>query len=87
MRGILIGRSRRCTLGRGFNENEGLSRIHALVVALDEPGAVGVFAFDLASRYGLRDVSRPSRMVPTARLDDGVGCLVYGAGYLTWEPS
>ncbi len=84
-RGVLVGRSRRCTLGRGFDENDGLSRVHALVVGLDEPGAVGVFAFDLASRYGLRDVSRPSRLVPMARLDDGIGCLVYGAGYLTWE--
>ncbi|MDP2345225.1 MAG: hypothetical protein Q8O67_30050 [Deltaproteobacteria bacterium] len=87
MRGILVGRSRRCALGRGFDENDGLSRVHALVVGLDEPGAVGVFAFDLASRYGLRDVSRPSRLVPMARLDDGIGCLVYGAGYLTWESS
>lgn len=85
MRGVLIGRSRRCVLGRGFDENDGLSRVHALVVALDEAGTSGVFAFDLASRYGLRDVSRPSRLVPMARLDDGVGCLVYGAGYLTWE--
>lgn len=85
MRGVLLGRSRRCLLGRGFDENDGLSRVHALVVALDDTSASGVFAFDLASRYGLRDVSRPSRMVPTARVDDGVGCLVYGAGYLTWE--
>lgn len=85
LRGILVGRSRRCTLGRGFDENDGLSRVHALVVALDEAGASGVFAFDLASRYGLRDVSRPSRLVPMSRLDDGIGCLVYGAGYLTWE--
>ena len=85
LRGVLVGRSRRCVLGRGFDENDGLSRVHALVVGLDEPGAVGVFAFDLASRYGLRDVSRPSRLVPMARLDDGIGCLVYGAGYLTWE--
>jgi len=86
MRGVLVGRSRRCVLGRGFDENDGLSRVHALVMSLDEPGTAGVFAFDLASRYGLRDVSRPSRLVPMARLDDGVGCLVYGAGYLTWEP-
>jgi hypothetical protein len=85
LRGVLVGRSRRCLLGRGFDENDGLSRVHAMVVALDATGASGVFAFDLASRYGLRDVSRPSRMVPTARVDDGVGCLVYGAGYLTWE--
>jgi hypothetical protein len=85
LRGVLVGRSRRCLLGRGFDENDGLSRVHALVVALDEPGAAGVFAFDLASRYGLRDVSRPSRIVPMARIDDGVGCLIYGAGYLTWE--
>ncbi|HEY1098587.1 MAG TPA: hypothetical protein VGF99_06650, partial [Myxococcota bacterium] len=84
-RGVLVGRSRRCVLGRGFDENDGLSRVHALVVGLDEAGASGVFAFDLASRYGLRDVSRPSRLVPMARLDDGVGCLVYGAGFLTWE--
>lgn len=84
-RGALVGRSRRCLIGRGFDENDGLSRVHALVVALDEAGVSGVFAFDLASRYGLRDVSRPSRMVPMARIDDGVGCLVYGAGYLTWE--
>jgi hypothetical protein len=84
-RGVLIGRSRRCVLGRGFDENDGLSRVHALVVGLEEAGTSGVFAFDLASRYGLRDVSRPSRLVPMARLDDGVGCLVYGAGYLTWE--
>ena len=81
-RGLLIGRSRRCVLGRGFDENDGLSRVHALVLRLDH----GVFAFDLASRYGLRDVSRPGRLQPTARLDDGVGCLVYGAGYLTFEP-
>lgn len=84
-RGVLIGRSRRCVLGRGFDENDGLSRVHALVVSLDEAGASGVFAFDLASRYGLRDASRPSRLVPMARIDDGVGCLVYGAGYLTWQ--
>jgi len=84
-RGVLVGRSRRCVLGRGFDENDGLSRVHALVVGLDEAGASGVFAFDLASRYGLRDVSRPSKLVPMARLDDGIGCLVYGAGYLTWE--
>lgn len=81
-RGLLIGRSRRCVVGRGFDENDGLSRVHALVLGLDD----GVFAFDLASRYGLRDVSRPSRLQPTTRLDDGVGCLVYGAGYLTFEP-
>ncbi|MBI1946773.1 MAG: hypothetical protein HYS27_13835 [Deltaproteobacteria bacterium] len=81
-RGLLIGRSRRCVLGRGFDENDGLSRVHALVIALDD----GVYALDLASRYGLRDVSRPSRLVPSARLDDGVGCLVYGAGHLTFEP-
>jgi hypothetical protein len=80
-RGLLIGRSRRCVLGRGFDENDGLSRVHAMVLGLEE----GVFAFDLASRYGLRDVSRPSRLQPTSRLDDGVGCLVYGAGYLTFE--
>ncbi len=85
LRGVLVGRSRRCLIGRGFDENDGLSRVHALVVALDEAGFSGVFAFDLASRYGLRDVSRPSRMVPMARVDDGIGCLVYGAGYLTWE--
>jgi hypothetical protein len=84
-RGVLIGRSRRCVLGRGFDENDGLSRVHALVVSLDEAGASGVFAFDLASRYGLRDSSRPSKLVPMARIDDGVGCLVYGAGYLTWQ--
>ena len=84
-RGILVGRSRCCVLGRGFDENDGLSRVHALVVGLDEAGASGVFAFDLASRYGLRDVSRPSKLVPMARLDDGIGCLVYGAGYLTWD--
>lgn len=80
-RGLLIGRSRRCVLGRGFDENDGLSRVHALVIGLDE----GVFAFDLASRYGLRDVSRPNQLARTSRLDDGVGCLVYGAGYLTFE--
>ena len=85
MRGVLVGRSRRCILGRGFDENDGLSRVHALVMALDEPGATGIFAFDLASRYGLRDVSRPTTLLPMARLDDGIGCLVYGAGYLTWE--
>lgn len=80
-RGLLIGRSRRCVLGRGFDENDGLSRVHALVLGLEE----GVFAFDLASRYGLRDVSRPNQLTATSRLDDGVGCLVYGAGYLTFE--
>lgn len=80
-RGILIGRSRRCVLGRGFDENDGLSRLHALVMLVDD----GVYAFDLASRYGLRDVARPSRLIHTARLDDGVGCLVYGAGHLLFE--
>ncbi len=81
-RGVLIGRSRRCVLGRGFDENDGLSRVHALVIAMDD----GVVALDLASRYGLRDVSRPTRATPAARLDDGIGCLVYGAGLLTFEP-
>lgn len=80
-RGILVGRSRRCVLGRGFDENDGLSRLHALVMLVDD----GVFAFDLASRYGLRDVARPNRLIHTARLDDGVGCLVYGAGHLLFE--
>lgn len=80
-RGILIGRSRRCVLGRGFDENDGLSRLHALVMLVDD----GVYAFDLASRYGLRDVARPNRLIHTARLDDGVGCLVYGAGHLLFE--
>jgi hypothetical protein len=80
-RGLLIGRSRRCVLGRGFDENDGLSRLHALVMMVDD----GVYAFDLASRYGLRDVARPNRLVHTARLDDGVGCLVYGAGHLVFE--
>jgi hypothetical protein len=84
-RGALVGRSRRCLLGRGFDENDGLSRVHALVLSLEDLGVSGVYAFDLASRYGLRDVSRPSQMIPMARIDDGVGCLVYGAGYLTWE--
>jgi hypothetical protein len=82
-RGLLVGRSRRCTLGRGFDENDGLSRVHALVIELDD----GVYALDLASRYGLRDVSRPSQLLATARLDDGVGCIVYGAGYLSFEKS
>ena len=80
-RGLLVGRSRRCTLGRGFDENDGLSRMHALVVELDD----GVYALDLASRYGLRDVARPSQLLPTARLDDGVGCMVDGAGDLSSE--
>ncbi len=80
-RGILIGRSRRCVLGRGFDENDGLSRLHALVMLVED----GVYAFDLASRYGLRDVARPNRLIHTARLDDGVGCLVYGAGHLLFE--
>lgn len=82
-RGLLVGRSRRCVLGRGFDENDGLSRVHALVLAIDDT----VMAFDLASRYGLRDVSRPARITPVARLDDGIGCLVYGAGLLTYEPA
>lgn len=80
-RGVLIGRSRRCLLGQGIHENDGLSRLHALVMAID--GAV--YAFDLASRYGLRDISRPSRLLPTVRIDDGIGCLVYGAGHLVFE--
>ena len=80
-RGLLIGRSRRCVLGRGFDENDGLSRIHALVLQVGQ----GVYAFDLASRYGLRDVARPNRLIHTARLDDGIGCLVYGAGHLLFE--
>jgi hypothetical protein len=80
-RGVLIGRSRRCVLGRGFDENDGLSRLHALVLLVED----GVWAFDLASRYGLRDVARPNRLISCARLDDGVGCLVYGAGHLLYE--
>lgn len=80
-RGLLIGRSRRCVLGRGFDENDGLSRLHALAISLGER----VYAFDLASRYGLRDVARPTRLIHMARLDDGVGCLVYGAGHLLFE--
>lgn len=80
-RGLLIGRSRRCVLGRGFDENDGLSRLHALVLMLHD----GVYAFDLASRYGLRDVARPSRVVLSSRLDNGIGCLVYGAGHLMFE--
>ena len=80
-RGLLIGRSRRCVLGRGFNENDGLSRVHALVTLIDD----AVYAFDLASRYGLRDVSRPNHLIRSARLDDGAGCLVYGAGHLLFE--
>lgn len=80
-RGVLIGRSRRCVLGRTFHENDGLSRLHALVVSLGNH----VYAFDLASRYGLRDVSRPGQVIHSARLDDGVGCLVYGAGHLIFE--
>jgi len=80
--GLLIGRSRRCVLGRGFDENDGLSRVHALVMLLGSR----VYAFDLASRYGLRDVSRPSRVVSAARIDHGAGCLVYGAGLLMYEP-
>lgn len=80
-RGLLIGRSRRCVLGRTFHENDGLSRLHALVTSFDDH----VYAFDLASRYGLRDVGRPTQLIHTARLDDGVGCLVYGAGHLIFE--
>jgi hypothetical protein len=81
-KGVLIGRSRRCVLGRGFDENDGLSRVHAMVTQLQDDS---IMVFDLASRYGLRDVQRPTRSVPSARLDDGTGCLVYGAGHLTWE--
>jgi hypothetical protein len=80
-RGILIGRSRRCVLGRGFNENDGLSRLHAIVMGLPD----GVFAFDLASRYGLRDITQPTTLIRTARIDDGSGCLVYGAGHLVFD--
>lgn len=80
-RGLLIGRSRRCVLGRGFDENDGLSRLHALAISLGDR----VYAFDLASRYGLRDVARPTRLLRVAQLDDGVGCLVYGAGHLVFE--
>ncbi len=80
-RGVLIGRSRRCVLGRGFDENDGLSRVHALCMMID----TGVYVFDLASRYGLRDVARPTRVMQAARLDNGTGCLVYGAGHLLFE--
>lgn len=80
-RGMLVGRSRRCALGRGFDENDGLSRVHALVASVGD----GVYLFDLASRYGIRDVTRPARLIRTARLDDGAGCLVYGAGHLVCE--
>jgi len=81
-RGLLIGRSRRCVLGRGFDENDGLSRLHGLVMMLYD----GVWVFDLASRYGLRDVARPTRVIRASRLDNGAGCLVYGAGHLVFEP-
>jgi hypothetical protein len=80
-RGVLLGRSRRCILGRGFDENDGLSRLHALVIRLP----AGVFALDVASRYGLRDVAKPARYLPSARIDDNIGCLVYGAGHLLYE--
>lgn len=82
-RGMLVGRSRRCALGRGFDENDGLSRVHALIASIGD----GVYLFDLASRYGIRDVTRPARLIRTARLDDGAGCLVYGAGHLVCEDS
>lgn len=80
-RGVLIGRSRRCMLGRGFDESEGLSRLHAFVALIDG----GIYAFDLASRYGLRDVNQPAKLMHAARLDNGRGCIVYGAGHLAWN--
>lgn len=80
-RGLLVGRSRFCVLGRGFDEHDGLSRLHALVIAIREH----VYAIDLSSRYGLRDIARPHRLLSAARIDNGVGCLVYGGGHLLME--
>lgn len=80
-KGILIGRSRRCKLGRQYSDQDGLSRIHAMVIELEGK----IYALDLASKYGLRDVTKPTVKVHAARLDNQIGCLVYGAGHLVIE--
>jgi hypothetical protein len=79
--GVLVGRSRRCVLGREFDEQEGLSRVHALVRTHVDGQ---LYVHDVASRYGLRDVRRIHLAVQSARIDDGVGVIVCGAGQLTW---
>jgi hypothetical protein len=79
--GVLVGRSRRCVLGREFDEQEGFSRVHALVRTHTDGH---LYVHDVASRYGLRDVRRVHVGVQTARIDDGVGVIVCGAGQLTW---
>ena len=44
-----------------------------------------IYALDLASKYGLRDVTKPTTQIHCARLDNQIGCLVYGAGHLVVE--
>ena len=80
-KGILVGRSRRCQLGRQYSDQDGLSRIHAMVIQIEN----SIYALDLASKYGLRDVTKPTTKVHRARLDNQIGCLVYGAGHLVVE--
>tara|TARA_B100000683_G_scaffold263049_1_gene290886 strand:+ start:718 stop:1647 length:930 start_codon:yes stop_codon:yes gene_type:complete len=80
-RGILIGRSRRCQLGRQYSDQDGLSRLHAMVIQIENK----IYALDLASKYGLRDVTKPTTQIHCARLDNQIGCLVYGAGHLVVE--
>ncbi len=82
-RGLLVGRSRRCQLGRKYSDQDGLSRIHALVIRLHNR----IYAIDLASKYGLRDVTKPTVKLHTVLIDNQIGCLVYGAGHLVIEKS
>jgi hypothetical protein len=80
-KGLLVGRSRRCKLGRKYSDQDGLSRIHALVIRLHNR----IYAIDLASKYGLRDVTKPTVKLHTVLIDNQIGCLVYGAGHLVVE--
>jgi len=80
-KGVLVGRSRRCRLGRQYSDLDGLSRIHAMVIKIEDT----VYAIDLASKYGLRDVTKPTTQLHCVRLDNQIGCLVYGAGHLVME--
>ena len=80
-RGLLVGRSRRCQLGRKYSDQDGLSRIHALVIRLNHK----IYAIDLASKYGLRDITKPTVKLHTVPIDNQIGCLVYGAGHLVVE--
>lgn len=68
-------------IGCRFDQSDGLSRLHAIVVAIHGR----IMIFDLASRYGLRDMRSASRLMRSAFLDNNIGCMIYGAGQLVYR--